>query len=100
MFCGYQRRTPSENAGRFPAALRAELLRFSRRSRSRAGAAVVAFVPVIMLLHDLRKFLALIGRQFAANFLPHFPEFLSDLFADFVPHPFHSLLAVADNGLN
>src|SRR2546422_10120612 len=50
-----------------------------------------------MLFHDLGEFSALIGRQFTANFLPHFPEFLANLFTDFVPHRFHPLLAVADN---
>ena len=50
------------------------------------GAAVLAFVPLIMRFHDFRELPALIRRQFAANFVQHFPEFLADLFADFVPH--------------
>ncbi len=53
-----------------------------------------------MRFHDFRELPALIRRQFAANFTQHFPEFLADLFADFVPHGFHSFLAVADDGFD
>ena len=75
-------------------------LRFLRGRGGRLIVPGLGFVPLVMLLHNVLKLLALFGRQLAANLLTHVPELLADRRADLVPDNFHSLLAVVKDGLD